>query len=183
MICVITRVHERHTTPRAGPREFGRYAADALVAVSRRRLVIRITAESTTVTSAEVLPTATRPPPRRARRPCPRPPCRTPRVCRPATPSPRCTGRTRSVGARPGVRVRRGASRAVLQREVLILELLAEDALAAGAVLVGEVTALAHESGDDAVEGRALVSEALLHRAQAVRFSRAAGTAYAAGAP
>ena len=37
--------------------------------------------------------------------------------------------------------------------EVLVVELVAVDGLAASAVVVGEVTALAHELGDDAVEG------------------------------
>ena len=44
---------------------------------------------------------------------------------------------------------------------VLVRELLAVDGLAAGAVAGGEVAALAHEVGDDAVEGGALVVEGL----------------------
>ena len=68
----------------------------------------------------------------------------------------------------------------MLQLEVLVGELgvtlapttlagahfLAVDRLPAGAVSPGEVTALEHEFGDDAVEGRALVAEALLASAQ-----------------
>ena len=50
----------------------------------------------------------------------------------------------------------------VLQDEVLVRELLAVDALAPGAVVVREVPALAHESGYDAVEGRAGEAESLL---------------------
>lgn len=48
----------------------------------------------------------------------------------------------------------------------LILELLAIDRLSAGAVVVGEVTALAHEVRDDPVEDGVLVAEALLTSAQ-----------------
>ncbi len=40
----------------------------------------------------------------------------------------------------------------MLQLEVLILKLVAIDGLATSAVVVGEVTTLAHELGDDAVE-------------------------------
>ena len=40
----------------------------------------------------------------------------------------------------------------MLQLEVLILELVAIDGLATSAIVVGEVTTLAHELGDDAVE-------------------------------
>ena len=50
----------------------------------------------------------------------------------------------------------------VLELEVLIWELLAVDGLAASSVAVGEVTTLDHELLDDAVEGRALVSVAIL---------------------
>jgi len=45
--------------------------------------------------------------------------------------------------------------------EVLVGELLAVDGLAAGAVALGEVTTLAHEVRDDAVEGGALVAQGL----------------------
>lgn len=54
----------------------------------------------------------------------------------------------------------------MLQLEVLILELVAVDGLAASAVVVGEITTLAHELGDDAVESRSLVAESLLAGAQ-----------------
>ena len=50
----------------------------------------------------------------------------------------------------------------VLELEVLVRELLAVDGLATGAVAVGEVTTLNHEALDHTVEGRALVTEALL---------------------
>jgi hypothetical protein len=54
----------------------------------------------------------------------------------------------------------------VLEGEVLVGEFLAVDGLASGAIVVGEVATLAHEVGDDAVEGGALEAEALLASAQ-----------------
>lgn len=54
----------------------------------------------------------------------------------------------------------------VLQGEVLVLELVSIDGLSASAIVVGEVTALAHEVGNDTVEGGALVAVALLAGAQ-----------------
>ena len=54
----------------------------------------------------------------------------------------------------------------MLQGEVLILELVAVDGLSTSAVVVGEVTTLAHEVGDDAMEGGGLVAEALLAGAE-----------------
>ncbi len=54
----------------------------------------------------------------------------------------------------------------VLQHEVLIRELSAVDGFAARAVVVGEITALAHELGNHPVEGRTLEPESLLARAQ-----------------
>jgi len=47
------------------------------------------------------------------------------------------------------------------QLEVLILELLTVDALASSAIMVGEVTTLTHEVGDDTVERTSLVAESL----------------------
>ena len=47
----------------------------------------------------------------------------------------------------------------MLDLEVLVLELLAEDGLATHAVAHCKVTALDHEIGDDAVEGASLVAE------------------------
>merc|ERR1719263_2508505 len=67
-------------------------------------------------------------------------------------------------GARVGHAQHAGSR--VLQPEVLVLELLAVDRLAARAVLVREVAALAHEAGDDAVEQAALVAVARLARAE-----------------
>jgi len=54
----------------------------------------------------------------------------------------------------------------VLQLEVLIGELLAVNGLATGAVAAGKVTTLEHETGNDAVERRALVTESLLASAE-----------------
>lgn len=54
----------------------------------------------------------------------------------------------------------------VLQLEVLVGELLAVDGLAASAIVVGEVTTLEHELGDDTVESGAGVAEALLASAE-----------------
>jgi len=54
----------------------------------------------------------------------------------------------------------------VLEGEVLVGELLSVDGLAAGAVALSKVTSLEHEVGDDAVEGRAGVAEALLASAE-----------------
>jgi len=54
----------------------------------------------------------------------------------------------------------------MLQLEVLVLELVSIDRLSSGSVVVGEVTALAHEVGDDTVEGRSLEPVPLLSGAQ-----------------
>ena len=54
----------------------------------------------------------------------------------------------------------------MLQAEVLVLELVAVDGLATSSVVVGEVTTLAHETGDNPVEGGSLVAESLLASAQ-----------------
>ena len=62
----------------------------------------------------------------------------------------------------------------VLELEVLIGELGPVDRLAAGARAVGEVAALDHEVGDDAVEGGALVVEGLARGARAL-LARAEG--------
>ena len=101
-------------------------------------------------------------------------------------------GIDKRVGA--GVGHGQGTSAGVFQGKVLVGELLAVDGLASGAlyftvsvlafvrdvltvyssppdldstcIVVGEVTALAHEAGDDAVEAGALVSVALLAGAE-----------------
>eukprot|EP00216_Chloropicon_sp_CCMP2111_P006921 CAMPEP_0198234150 /NCGR_PEP_ID=MMETSP1446-20131203/234_1 /TAXON_ID=1461542 ORGANISM="Unidentified sp, Strain CCMP2111" /NCGR_SAMPLE_ID=MMETSP1446 /ASSEMBLY_ACC=CAM_ASM_001112 /LENGTH=244 /DNA_ID=CAMNT_0043914881 /DNA_START=67 /DNA_END=798 /DNA_ORIENTATION=+ len=79
-----------------------------------------------------------------------------------------------SVGVLSGVGHGQDARASVLQLEVLVLELHAVDGLATGAVVGGEVTSLAHEARDDAVErgpleveGLAALAGALLAGAQA----------------
>jgi len=72
----------------------------------------------------------------------------------------------RAVRVRARVRHRQHAGAGMLEGEVLVGELLAVDRLAASSIMVGEVTALAHEVRDDTVEGRALEAEALLAGAQ-----------------
>ncbi len=63
----------------------------------------------------------------------------------------------------------------MLQLEVLVGELVAVDTLSAGSVVVGEVSSLAHEVGDDPVEGGALVAEALLVGAERAEVLGSAG--------
>jgi len=65
----------------------------------------------------------------------------------------------------------------VFEDKVLVVKLAAVDGLSAGAVVVGEVSSLAHELGDDAVEAASLEAKAFLMRAQAaeVLCTRAQG--------
>ena len=58
----------------------------------------------------------------------------------------------------------------MFEDKVFIVKLLPVDGLAPGAVVVGEITALAHELGDDAVETAALEAKALLVGAQAAEI-------------
>lgn len=55
----------------------------------------------------------------------------------------------------------------MFQHEVLVVELAPVDGFAAGAVVVGEVSSLTHELGDDPVEAAAFEAEAFLVRTQA----------------
>jgi len=71
-----------------------------------------------------------------------------------------------SVGVGAGVGHGKDSRASVLQLEVLILELHSVDGLAASAVPGSEVSTLAHEVGDDAVEAGALEAEPLLAGAQ-----------------
>lgn len=80
-----------------------------------------------------------------------------------------------SVGVGAGVSHGHDAGAGVLQLEVFILELLAVDGLAPGTVVVGEVSSLAHEAGDDSVEDGALVAESLLPRAESSEVLRCLG--------
>lgn len=75
-----------------------------------------------------------------------------------------------AVGVRAGVGHGEQAWSRVLEDEVLIIELPPVDGLAPGAVVVGEIAALAHELGDDAVEAAPLEAKALLVGAQATEI-------------
>ena len=55
----------------------------------------------------------------------------------------------------------------MFEDKVLVVKLAAVDGLAAGAVVIGEVSSLTHELGDDTVEAAPLEAEALFMRAQA----------------
>lgn len=72
----------------------------------------------------------------------------------------------RSVGVGTGVGHRHDSGSGVLQGEVLVLEFVTVDGFSTGAIVVCEVTTLAHEVGDDAVECGALVAIAFLAGAQ-----------------
>ena len=72
----------------------------------------------------------------------------------------------RAVRVRAGVRHGQDARAGVLEREVFIRKLGAVDGLAARAVVIGEVTALAHEARDHAVERRSGVAETVFTRAK-----------------
>ena len=54
----------------------------------------------------------------------------------------------------------------MFQLKVFILKFGTIDALSTSAIVVGEVTTLTHEVGDDTVEGAAFVAKALLTSAQ-----------------
>jgi len=71
-----------------------------------------------------------------------------------------------AVGVGAGVGHGELVGRAVGKREVLVSEFVTVNRLPPSAISFGEVPALTHEAGDDAVERRALVAEALLPRAQ-----------------
>lgn len=55
----------------------------------------------------------------------------------------------------------------MFEDKVFIIKLAAKDGFASGAVVVGEVTALAHKLRDDTMKAAALKAKALLVRAQA----------------
>ena len=71
-----------------------------------------------------------------------------------------------TVGVGSGVGHGQDSGTGVSELEVLIGELVSIDGLSSGSVVVGEVTSLAHEIGDDTVEAGSLVSESLLAGAQ-----------------
>lgn len=58
----------------------------------------------------------------------------------------------------------------VFENEVFIIKFLPIDGFASGAVMVGEVTSLAHELGDDAVEAAPFEAEAFLVGAEAAEI-------------
>lgn len=80
-----------------------------------------------------------------------------------------------AVGVGPRIRHRQDARSRVFQREILILELVAVDRLAPGAIVIGEVATLTHEVGDDAMEGGALVAEPFFAGAQRTEVVRRLG--------
>jgi hypothetical protein len=80
-----------------------------------------------------------------------------------------------TVGVGAGVGHGKKTGAVVLLLEVLVGELLAVDGLATSAVATGEVTTLEHEIGDDTVEGRALVAEAVLASAELLEVAGGLG--------
>ena len=63
----------------------------------------------------------------------------------------------------------------MLQREVLVLELVAIDGLSSSSITSSEVSSLAHEVGNHTVEGGALVAESLLSSAQSTKVLSSLG--------
>jgi len=72
----------------------------------------------------------------------------------------------RSVGVGSAVGHGQDSGTVMFQLEVFVTELLTEDTLATGSVLVGEVTSLAHELGNNSVEWRSFVPETFLTSAE-----------------
>lgn len=72
----------------------------------------------------------------------------------------------RAVGVGAGVGHGQQTGAVVGELEVLVGELLTIDGFSTSAIATGEVTTLEHEVGDDSVERRALVAEALLASAE-----------------
>lgn len=72
----------------------------------------------------------------------------------------------RTVSVRSSVSHRHDAGPGVFQSEVLVFEFVSVDGFASSTVVIGEVTSLTHEVGDNAVECGALVAVALLAGAQ-----------------
>jgi len=84
-------------------------------------------------------------------------------------------GRDKELGAvcvLSGVGHRQETRLLMLEAEVLVGKLLAVDRFAASAVTASEVTALEHKLGDDAVEARACVAEAVLARRELTEVAR-----------
>jgi len=87
---------------------------------------------------------------------------------------PRSLGRAdkelRTVGVWSSIGHAEDAGASVLELEVFVLELVAIDGLASSSVVVGEVSALAHEVGDHAVEGGSLVAHSLFTSAKSTEI-------------
>jgi len=81
----------------------------------------------------------------------------------------------RTVGVGSSIGHAEDARASVLEREVLVLELVAIDGLAASSVVVGKVSALAHEVGDDTMESGASVAKAFLSGAQGAEILSSLG--------
>jgi len=80
-----------------------------------------------------------------------------------------------SVGVGSSVGHGQNSGSGVFQSEVLILELVAIDGLSSSPISGSEVATLAHEVGDDAVEGGPLEPEPLLPGAQGAEVLRGLG--------
>jgi len=80
-----------------------------------------------------------------------------------------------AVGVGTGIGHGQNSGAGVLQLEVLIGKLLAVDGLSSSAVVVSEVTSLAHELGNDAMERAALVTKSLLAGAECPKVLRGLG--------
>ena len=75
-----------------------------------------------------------------------------------------------SVGVGSSIGHAQDSRSGVLQLEVFVFELVAVDGLASSSVVVGEVTALAHEVRDHAVEGGSLVTHSLFTSAKSTEI-------------
>ena len=79
----------------------------------------------------------------------------------------------RAVGVGAGIGHAQHAGVGVLELKIFVSELLPVDRFATGAVVVGEVTTLAHEVGDHAMERRTLEAKPLFAGAERTKvFSR-----------
>uniref|UniRef100_A0A1B0B9Q7 Uncharacterized protein n=1 Tax=Glossina palpalis gambiensis TaxID=67801 RepID=A0A1B0B9Q7_9MUSC len=65
----------------------------------------------------------------------------------------------RTIGIRSGIGHRQDAGASMLQSEIFISEFVAINRFAAGAIVICEIAALAHEIGNDAMEGGAFITE------------------------
>jgi hypothetical protein len=77
-----------------------------------------------------------------------------------------------AVGVGAGISHRKQSWNIVFMLEILVREFATVDAFAAGAIVIGEVAALAHELWDDAVEGAGFVSKTMLARTERAKILR-----------